>query len=269
MASSWKGALSFGGFPVAVALHKRTASASRDGFKMLDPVHYKPVHQTWEDVENDPVKREDTVKGINLGNDTYRALTPAQVEQIEAEGRSSVIEPLSFAPLASLPLDTATANYVVLPDNVPGAESSVNALWNGLRAMKAAYVATLTIKTHDAILAVYAADDGLRAVTLPFVSDLASLPTSFTPEVNRAQAAMVKTAIEDPKHGYDIKPFDPTEYVSCYAQRRARVIEEVLAGVEPTKQSKPITPGDLMAALAASQAEVVADVKPKRARAKA
>src|SRR6185312_1250793 len=271
MSASWKGGLSLivNGMPVTfgVELHK-TQAKSADGFKMLDPHYKKPIRQVLINCEGGAVARSDTLKGIELGGEEFAALTPEQAERIEAGGRSQALEPLNFAPVASLPLDRATANYAVLPDaKAPGSESSVNALWNGLRAAKVAFISILTVKKADAILAVYAAEDGLRASTLPFLSELAQLP-AFKPEINKQQATLVKGAIE---RDYEVKPFDPSEYVSTYAQRRQAVIDEVLAGVEPTEQAKPITPTDLMAALTESQANIgKAVAKPKRkARAKA
>ena len=261
MAASWKGALSFSGFPVNVALHTRTKSRSSDSFKTLAP-NGQPIKQQLIDTDGNVVARDQTSKGFERSKGDYVALSDEQVERIESGQRSKVVDPVGFVPVDTIPLALAIGSYVVAPDEKqPGSEKSVNTLWAGLRKTGTAYVTTIKLRQRDSILAVWAENDGLYAATLPFASEIAQVPKP-EPVENETEAAMVATII----NGMGIAPFDHGAFASEYTTKRAQVIDEVLTGApapEATPTADTTATVDLMAALTAAQAELTDKVTAK------
>jgi non-homologous end joining protein Ku len=86
----------------------------------------------------------------------------------------------------------------------------------------------------------------------------------LTPDA--AQAKLVSKVID----GHGVEPFDHESFVSQYATRRLKVIDEALSGAPSTVEAKPAATVDLMSALLASGDEIVkATAKPKRKKATA
>jgi DNA end-binding protein Ku len=255
MASSWKGALSVAGFPVNVALHSAVTKPGSDGFKMLAP-NGQPIKQVYIDSDGKPVERAATSKGYERSKGDYVALTEAQVERIEAGQRSTIVEPMGFCPIDTVPLHLAKDTYEVIPDaKHPGAEQSVNVLWNGLRSKGVAYVTTITLRTRDSILAVWGDDAGLWAASLPFATEFAQVPATALSADDEA-AAMLGNVIDS----VGVTAFDHGAFVSEYAARRQRVIDEVLSGAPAVAvtadEAAPTEVPDLLAALKAGAQEL-------------
>jgi non-homologous end joining protein Ku len=253
--TSWKGAIELSGFPVQIALYNRTKSVRNESFTGL-AADGKPVQQFLKDSSGVEITDKTTLrKGIKTGADTYTPLTEAAIEQIAEGGRSTVVAPLAMVPLAELPLELALGSFSVMPDgDVAGSAQAVSIVWNGLKANDLAYVGQITMRggSPDSIIAIYADDAGLWAVTLPFEPDLNDVPT-FDCQPDEAQAAMFTRVLEA---SYSELPsgWDHQAYESEYKIRRAAAIDAVLAGkpVSATVSAPASTTPDLMAVLAAA-----------------
>jgi len=247
--------------PIGVQLYSRAASgASGDGFKLADPdgnpVKQKYVSDTgWSGTIGECAR---TIDGVLLDDDA--------LEQIKNSERTTSAPPQSFAPLHTIDLETASASYAVVPDpKFPGADRSIQALWNGLLSTGLAYMTQVTFRagSGDKILAIYADSYGLWAVTLP--RERAEVPT-FAWDRDENVGNGFAQAIEA---GYEVRDFDGAEFPSAAAARKAAVIEQVLAGqpVQAPAEAPVEAAGapDLMALLSASVDKVKAARTPQDA----
>jgi non-homologous end joining protein Ku len=256
VAATWRGAITFSGFPVNIALHTAVKSRSSESFRTLAPDGL-PIRTQMVDSSGEVVEREDTRKGVQTGKDQWTALTPEAVDAIDSGQKSTVVEADSYAPVDTLPRHLATAAYAVTADDkVAGAQKSVNVLWNGLRASRLAYMAQATLRNggRDAILAIWATDDGLWAAALPFAGELHVAPDFGFTEDERA-AALFQQVVERDADVVPTRPFEFPAWESEYRVRRQKAIDAVLAGEQveaPTPVAESAAAPDLMAALAAS-----------------
>jgi DNA end-binding protein Ku len=262
--TAWRGALDLGGFPVNVALYSRTKSQRSESFRILAP-DGQPRIQQYVDTAGNVLTKDECRQAVEVSKGQFVPLTDEAVELINDRQRSTVLEPEAFVPTDTLPLDLAITTYAVRADDkVPGADRSVNVVWNGLRASELAYVTKLTPRAGsvDSILVVYATTDGLWAATLPFAAELYEVPPAeFV--TDDQQASVFETAI---LANQTVQPFDHSQYVSEYRTRRQAAIDAALSGeqlVAPVAPQASQVP-DLMAALSASISTVTAKTKPAR-----
>lgn len=254
--AAWSGAINFAGFPVNVRLYSRVKSRSGESFKQLAPTNQAPVQQQLVDTDGSVVERADCLKGVEVGKGQFKALPPEAVEMIASAERSVTVEPESFCPVESVPLALSTRGYAVVPDEkVPGADQPTGIIWNGLRASRRAYITEITVRagSRDAILAIWADDDGLYANELPYVDELNDVPAWEPKEDERA--AETFAAFVDSQYADIAGPFDHSAFESKYRQRRADAVQAALKGeaieVPEAAQAKTAAP-DLMAAMQAS-----------------
>jgi non-homologous end joining protein Ku len=253
---AWRGAIEFAGFPVNIALYGRVKKQRNKSFRQIAPSG-QPMQAGWP-VDSATGERYDpelTRKGVEVEKNQFAIMTEEAIEQINGGVKTVIAEADQFAPLETIALDLAIDRFAVRPDDqVPGAEKAANIVWNGLRASGLAYVSQVSLGGgHDAILALWANDEGFWGALLPFVHELYDVPEfEFTEDEKAAGLfAQVVEAHHEPE------PFAHSRYVSEYATRRQAAIDAVVAGeeievreLEPVAESAP----DLMAALTAALA---------------
>jgi DNA end-binding protein Ku len=271
--ATWSGAITFAGFPINVRAYSAVKSRSSDSFKTLAPTDKLPVRQQLVDTNGDVVERADCAKGVEIAKGKFAELAPDAIEMIQSAERSVTLDVDRFAALESVPLHLATGTFRILPDSkVPGADGPVGILWNGLRKTRRALVTTWTPRagSRDAILVIYAVEDGLVANTLPYEVELNELP-AWAPEHNEQAASLFEQFVATQ---YSTDDFDLGAFESTYKARRDAAVQAALNGevieapasAEPAKAAVP----DLMAAMSAAVGDTPkkAPAKPK-AKAKA
>ena len=261
--AAWKGAIEIKvngvPFPANVLFNARKKSTRGPGFKMVGPDGLPPVGRKYEATSGNEITSDDIRKAVSVGRGKQAVLHPLSSEAVETitdQGKTVMMEADYLAPVASLPVEDALMSYDVTPDlEVAGAERSVNVLWNGLRATGLAYVSHATIGTRDSIVAIWAGDidEGLKAVSLPFVAEMYP-PTGYDAwQVDQEQGNVMAQSFEQE---YEIKTaFDHKAFASDYEARRNAVIDKVLAGqdVPAPEAPKPTEAApDLMAMLTKS-----------------
>lgn len=268
--TAWRGAVEFAGFPVNLALYSRIKKQRNESFKTMTPDGESPVASVYIDPRTDEqVARDKTKKAHVIGSGKsakYHVLTDEAIEQIGSGVKTTIADLHQLAPVDTIAWDLAIDRFAVRPDeNVPGAEKSVNVLWNGLREMGVAYVSQIsTSGGMDSILALYATDNGLWGVLLPFEQELNDVPTHAFIEDEQAAAVFEQFAAQ--AYGDKIvERFDHSAFQSEYKARRKAAIDACLAGEpvvvdEPVEQESAVP--DLMAALTAATAAAKPKVKP-------
>lgn len=251
--SAWKGALDLGGFPVNVRLEARRRKTKSYSFKVLAKDGLPPKRKQY-DSSGKEIQNDETVRGVQVGKDQFVQLPAEAVEAIKANDRTILAEPCKFVPAESLDLALAEMSYVVIPDkDVPAADRSVNVLWNGLRSTGLAYVSEIgmTAGAMEAIVCIYATEKELRAVALPYGTELYSTPSIEYEEDEKA--AKVFAQFVDASYSDLVdSEMKLTDFESDWLKRREETIATVVEGGEikavETEAPKPAG-ADLMAAL--------------------
>ena len=227
---AYKCAIDFHGIAVNVALHPTKKSTRGAGFKNIGPDGQPPVGKSFEATTGREITSAEIGKAVSIGRGkaaVLHPLTPEQHAAITDQAQTKVMEIDSFAPIDSIPFELALMSYTLTPDlDVAGADRNASVLWNGLRGSGLAYVTQATISSRDSMIAIWATDTALKAVSLPFVAEMYPA-VSYDWTVNEDQANTVAQAIEQL---YEVKPFDLNSYASQFEARRNDVIEQVLAG---------------------------------------
>jgi non-homologous end joining protein Ku len=252
---AWRGAVEFveGLPPVNVALYSRVKGQRNESFKMLAP-DGAPIKQVYRnEVTGAIVERDDTVRGVKTGKDTFQILDQAVIEKITEGQKTVVTKPAHYAPLDTIDLTVAINRFAVLPDDkVAGSKDAVDILWNGLLDNDLAYVTQMYLRsgTVDGLLVLYATQSGLWGALLPFHAELYRVPVHAYTRNEKAGALFGKLVKQKAK----TKPFDHTAFASEYKARRSALIDAALAGeeikVEPQPTAEAVVP-DLMAMLEA------------------
>jgi non-homologous end joining protein Ku len=264
---AFKCALDFRGFPVNVALHPQKKSTRGVSFKMVGPDGQPPVGKSFEASTGRELSKDDIGRAVSIGRGkaaVLHPLTSEAVETITSQAATKVMEADSFAPIESIPFELALMSYTVVPDpDVAGAERSASVIWNGLRGTGLAYVCQATVSSRDSMIAIWATETELKAVSLPFVAEMYPA-VHYDWTVNEDQAAAFKAAVGE---AYDVRPFELGAYSSEYEARRQEVIDQVLAGQQvaapEVPEPKAETP-DLMAMLAGMAGEKKPVKKPAK-----
>lgn len=269
---TWSGAIEFAGFPLNFAFFPR-ANTSNPSFKMLSPHNEGPLRRQYVDSEGNIIPETESLKGLEVGKDTYKVVPAEAIEVIKSGERTSTIEPLKFPQLDTVDLTLSSGAYAVVPDpKVPGSDAGAKLIWNGLRAAEQAMVASVVFKSgmKDQIVVVHAGESGLLANTLHYAANLHTDLPLWEPEVDEDAADLFAVALE--RKGYDVSDFVHSEFVSGYEGRREEAIAKALKGEKieaPEAAEAQAAAPDLMAALAASVGEAKRQSKPKKAKAKA
>lgn len=270
--ASWSGALTFGGFPINVRMYPRVKSRAGESFKTLAPTDQQPVKQQLVDSSGQVVAQADCLKGVEVGKNAYHALPEEAIEMIGSAERSVTVEPEQFAPLASVRLDLSVTAYEVVPDEkVPGSDVPARILWNGLKDSGLAYITEIVMRagSRDAILAVWADENGIHANALPYEAELQDVPTWDL--VEDEGAAETFQAFVNQQYADKLGAFDHSALQSRYKARRAEAVQAALKGekieVPEVAQAKAAAP-DLMAAMQASLAGSGAKKAPAKKAAK-
>ena len=239
--ASWKGALDYRGFPVNVAFHAQKKSTRGAGFRIVGPDGQPPVNKSYEASSGRELTSDDMGKAVSIGKGKAAVLHPLSAEAIETitgAEKTRVMEAGSYAPVSSVPLELALKAFVVTPDlEVAGSERSATLLWNGLRKTGLAFIAQVTIDSRDSVVAIWATETEMKAVTLPFVQEMYPKP-SYEWEVNEQMADVFASDVEE---NYEIKPLELGDFASEYEATRNGVIDQVLAGgtIAAPVQPKP------------------------------
>jgi DNA end-binding protein Ku len=269
---AWKGALELefktdaGSVPMSISIElyarvKKTRSAS---FTTLAPSG-QPVEQKRIDPKTGK-EFSGSRKGVKVGKD-FVPMTDEAIEKINSGTKTKVLKPEAFCPLTSVELELAIDRFYVRPQkDVAGADQSLNIVWNGLLSTGLAWCTQMSITGgHDAILVVYAKEDGLYAALLPFEAEVYPAPSfEFT---RNEKAGNLFAAMVEQEH--EPAPFEHASWQSEYRARREAAIAAVVAGQEVEEQPEPAPVEDkvpdLMAALEASLQQSKKTTKPKKA----
>jgi len=248
----WKGRLAIKALTCEVALYAAASQSERVSFHTLNRATGNRVRREYIDRETEePVEREDQVKGYETDKDRYVLLEPEDIAAALPEtDKTLTVE----AFLACEDVDTTYFDrpYFLGPASAQDVEAYA-LIREGLRATKSAGLARTILFRRLRTVLIRPDGDGLIAHTL-----------SFDYEVRPAEEAFARVAeiqIEDEmldlaRHIIKTKTgtFDPADFDDRYDAALAELVKAKIEGrkIKPPKQPRPPKVVNLLEALRAS-----------------
>jgi DNA end-binding protein Ku len=266
--ANWKGYVKFGEVSCPVALYTAASSSERIAFNTLNRKTGNRVKREFVDSEtDDPVARDDQVKGYEIDNGQYVVLEPDEVAAAVPESDKTLkIE--AYVPCSQIDTTYFDKPYYLAPDKM-GTEAFV-LLRDGMKKEKVAAIArtvlfrrlrTVLIRTHG---------KGLIANTLHFDYEVRSSEEAFEdmPDL-KIEGEMLELAehiIATKKGSFDASTFDDR-----YESAVADLVKAKIEGRSLPKKKPPVAskPSDLLQALRESAGLAAKETKPKRTAANA
>jgi DNA end-binding protein Ku len=250
----WKGHLKLADFACPVALHAAATTSERVSFRTINRRTGNPVRREYVDAEtDDPVGREDQVKGYEVEKDQFVVLSAEDLDSVAPESDKTLrIEAFLDCPQ----IDTAHFDkpyYLVPADR--GANEAFALIREGMRTRNAAALARAVLFRRIRTVMIRAQGPGLVADTLNFDYEVRSAAQAFKrigerrvePEMLDLAKHIIKT-----KRG----AFEPAAFRDSYDEAVRALVQAKAEGRAPpkTEARKPAPVVDLMEALRQSAA---------------
>lgn len=243
--SSWSGSITLDLLTIPITLGKATKDVRETSLVTLCDKHKAPINRA----ERCSIDEDDCdlikVKGVDMGDGTYRAFNENEYASIEDATKDDRLEILDAQPLDQLPLPFGKGTYYVrAKKDDRAAASGLAALTLGLatNGMGAVVKLCKSAKQDFAILHAY---KGMMLLTIvPFVDGLvlpgdqerAHMKTEISDKTVERVAELLKE-IQNPEG------FDYTAYADDGLRMRQHAVDRVLAGKldeqEAPKQEAP------------------------------
>jgi DNA end-binding protein Ku len=269
--SIWKGHIAFGLVAIPVKLHA-AARSQAVSFNQLHQCDHSRVKQVlYCQAEDQPVARNELVKGYEYEKDRYVVVEEGELEQISPRS-SRVMEVLEFVPEAEVDPVYLDASYYVAPERA--GEKPYTLLYEALRRTGQAALAQLTMHNREHLVLLRPGRFGLMLHTLFYRDEIRALEEfrTDTEWVTPQELELARLLVESlAAH------FEPANYKDNYRESVRALIDAKIRGEERkqpgaiTWAPPPVT--DILEALKASLARAkkpveVAQLKPQPSPAK-
>lgn len=247
--ATWKGYMKISELAVPVSLYAAATSSKRISFHILNRKTGNRVHRQYIDEETEePVEREQQVKGYEAGDGQYVILQPEEIAEVVPESDKTIhIEAFVSCP----DVDTVYFDrpyYLAPPNDALGESFAV--IREGMRRKKVVALGRAVLFRRMRSLLLRAQGPGLVANTLNFDYEVRAASEVFEdlPDI-KIKGEMLDLA----KHIIDTKAgeFDPREFDDRYDQALADLVKAKMEGreIKPPKRPKEAKVVNLMDAL--------------------
>jgi DNA end-binding protein Ku len=250
--SIWKGHIAFGLVAIPVKLHA-AARSQAVSFNQLHQCDHSRVKQVlYCQAEDQPVARNELVKGYEYEKDRYVVVEEAELEQITPRS-SRVMEVLEFVPEAEVDPVYLDASYYVAPERA--GEKPYTLLYEALRRTGQAALAQLTMHNREHLVLLRPGRFGLMLHTLFYRDEIRALDEfrTETEWVTPQELELARLLVESlAAH------FEPANYKDNYRESVRALIDAKIRGEERKQPGAimwappPVT--DILEALKASLA---------------
>jgi DNA end-binding protein Ku len=176
--ANWKGFIRFGEVSAPVALYTAASSSERIAFNILNRKTGNRVRREFIDSETEnPVDKEDQVKGYEIENGQFIVLDPEEVAAAVPES-DKTLTVLSFIPSHEIDDIYFDKPYYLAPDKLGG--DAFAALRNGMKRAGVAAIARTVLFRRMRTLLIRPDEDGLIAATLNFDYEVRSADEAFS-----------------------------------------------------------------------------------------
>ncbi|WP_168878881.1 Ku protein [Rhizobium sp. P28RR-XV] len=260
--ANWKGFIKFGEVAFPVALYTAASTSERIAFHTLNRATGNRVRREFIDSETEePVDREDQVKGFEIEDGRYVVLEPEEVAAaIPDSDKTLRIE--AFIPCDEVDDIYFDKPYYLAPDKM-GSEA-FKLLRDGMKKAKVAAIARTVLFRRLRTLLIRPHGKGLIGSTLNYDYEVRSSENAFDemPDLKiEGEMLELATHIINTKKG----AFDPRQIDDRYEAAVAELVKAKIEGrtLPKKKAPPPSKKGDLLQALRES-AGMTAPAKAKR-----
>jgi DNA end-binding protein Ku len=246
--ANWKGFIRFGEVSAPVALYTAASSAERIAFNILNRKTGNRVRREFIDSETEnPVDKEDQVKGYEIENGQFIVLDPEEVAAAVPES-DKTLTVLSFIPRHEIDDVYFDKPYYLAPDKLGG--DAFAALRDGMKRAGVAAIARTVLFRRMRTLLIRPDEDGLIAATLNFDYEVRSAEEAFSdmPDL-KIEGEMLDLA----KHIIKTKvgEFRVEDFEDRYETALKELVKAKVEGRAVPKLKAPAvsTPNDLLKAL--------------------
>ena len=245
----WKGYLKLSLVSCAVALYPATSRTERISFHWLNRDTGNRLRQLMVDSDtNEPVEREDRVRGYPVAKNDYLIIEEADLDAVEIES-SHTIEIERFVPKAEIDAVYLDTPYYLAP-NDKVAEEAFAVIREAMEAQGVVGLGRAVVSRRERLFVLEPRDNGLLATTLHYNYEVRDDHAYFDeiPDVN-VPAEMLDLA----KHIIQTKmgSFDISKFEDRYENALIEMIRGKQAGrpVEAQRPARPASVVNLMDAL--------------------
>jgi DNA end-binding protein Ku len=246
--ANWKGFIRFGEVSAPVALYTAASSSERIAFNILNRKTGNRVRREFIDSETEnPVDKEDQVKGYEIENGQFIVLDPEEVAAAVPES-DKTLTVLSFIPSHEIDDVYFDKPYYLAPDKLGG--DAFAALRDGMKRAGVAAIARTVLFRRMRTLLIRPDEDGLIAATLNFDYEVRSAEEAFSdmPDL-KIEGEMLDLA----KHIIKTKvgEFRVEDFEDRYETALKELVKAKVEGRAVPKLKAPAvsTPNDLLKAL--------------------
>ncbi|NLS16580.1 Ku protein [Rhizobium sp. P40RR-XXII] len=247
--AQWKGYLKFGEVSCAVALYTAVSTSERISFHTLNRETGNRVRREFIDSQTEqPVPRDDQVKGYELNKDDYIVLEPEEVAAAVPES-DKVLRVKAFLAWSDIDDVYFDRPYYLAP-SASASEEAFALIREGMRKKKVAAIAQAVLFRRLRTLMIRAHGKGLIATTLNFDYEVRSAREAFEDvpdmKIKGEMLDLAKHIIATKEGSFDASEFDDRYEAALTELVKAKIEGKAIPQRKPAKVAK-VT--DLMEAL--------------------
>ncbi|MFX0546221.1 Ku protein [Roseovarius sp. S1116L3] len=218
----WKGQLRLSLVSIPVEIYSATKTGARVTFRQIHKPSGKRVRYEKSVDGIGPVKREDIVKGYEVGDDEYILIDPDELDEIKLETKKT-FELVQFVEACEIPpLYFDKPYYITASDEL--AQDAYRVVRDALRQAGKVGIGQMTMRGKEYLAVVKPCGDGLLMETLHYADELREADEMFTDiadDETDKELLEVATSLIDRKTA----PFDASHYSDKYAEALRDLLE--------------------------------------------
>lgn len=248
----WKGHLRIAELSCPVALYAAASTSGRVALQMVNRDTGNPLRREYVDVETEePVDKDDQVKGYETAKDAYVILTPEDMATAVPES-DKTLDVEAFLGCSDVDTTYFDKPYYVAPAD-PGAAAAFAVIREGMRKKGSAALARAVLFRRVRTVLIRAQGPGLVANTLNFDYEVRPSETAFKdlpdPKIEPEMLELAEHIITTKSGVFDPAAFDDRYDAALAALVKAKAAGKPIPKPAPREEPKPVS---LLEALRAS-----------------
>ena len=249
----WKGYLKLSLVSCPIALYPAASSSERVSFHRINrKTGNRLKMQNVDAASNEPVEKEDIVRGYEVDKGQYIEVEDEELEKIQIES-THTIEIDSFVPRTEIDERYIDSSYYIAPTDRVGQEAFA-VIRDAIRDRQVVGLGRIVLTRRERVVMLEAFDKGLLATSLRYATEVRDAAVYFE---DIPDLKLPKEMSELAGHIIDTKAahFDPKKFEDHYENALVALLRDKAAGrvIEPIRdQPAPQRVINLMDALRAS-----------------
>lgn len=216
MKAIWTGTISFGLVEIPIKLSSAIQSTAF-GFRLLHEKCHTPLeYERWCPHCKKEVTWENTLKGFELGDGSYRVFTKEELETLKPE-KTDLIDIISFVAHDAIPDIAQENHYYALPSKKEN--KSYFLFRDALEQSSLVAVGKFVMREKEYLCTIEPYQKGLLLNTLNYDYEIRSIKDAFelksTPKVSKSEISLALQLIKQMTQ----KKFDISKYKDSYVEK--------------------------------------------------